>query len=664
MSRSISSVVLRNCSRLISTKAEGSNVLWFYATDIPLRKPFDAKYSAGDKEPSKFIPFSRDDSTRLERMFQLASSRSDHEISKFQAVPVNEDYLFEVDLTKREMKPAYWEGPTYQVRRGLWFNSERLPIREDLASELEKHRQELLADKNNQVQCQDSHKQEGCRDVFKLSKNHKEGNMVLYADQHTAFILPELYGGKLQLNWLRSNLAQAVQFGAYKVVRGTNTECSFTDVVKHHVQAEVQDTTKSLGKVSDLINWQLLDLLTGLNPLSSSKDVDNKVMEQEVESDYSRDTSAGKSRRSNHRDVDHLVFCIHGIGQNLGKKYQYVNFVHTVNVLRANLKKMYVNSDSLKENNKKKGHADWEENCRAQVIPITWRHKIGFNTDDLQVNSEDPTLPTLSDITVDGVRPLRKILGDVVLDLLLYGEPHYKHRIMQEVAGQLNHLHSLYRARNPNFDGKVHILGHSLGSLLIFDILSNQDRYPLDFEVENFFSVGSPTGVFKLIQKTKLGHHKSLSTATKDERPQCRNLFNIFHVCDPVAFRLEPLVDKSFAKLQPAYVPHWSSNDFTSKLVELGGSLITNDFKKDASTVTMTDRNIKLLNELNYSGRIDYAFQPNFLEVDLISAIKAHVSYFEEMDLAAFVLKQVLAKHRKVDTGVLAKKRGEVVDND
>jgi hypothetical protein len=36
-------------------------------------------------------------------------------------VPVNEDYLFEVDIKKRELAPVYWEGPVYDVRRGTWF---------------------------------------------------------------------------------------------------------------------------------------------------------------------------------------------------------------------------------------------------------------------------------------------------------------------------------------------------------------------------------------------------------------------------------------------------------------------------------------------------------------------------------------------------------------
>ncbi|SCU94229.1 LADA_0G07338g1_1 [Lachancea dasiensis] len=645
--------------RYVSAKAEGANVRWFYATDIPIRKPFEPDYSIGDKEPQKFIPFSKDDSLRLERMFQLQGSGGPPHGTQLKPIPVNEDFLFEVDLAKREIKPAYWEGPVYEVRRGLWFTSEHVPIKTELASELEKHRQELLAEKNDQTYCKQKRNlsEHEHRDVFSLSKKYKEGKKVLYADHNTAFILPDLYGGKLQLNWLRSHLAQAVQFGAHKVVRGVDTESSFTDVVKHNVETEVQDTTKSLGKVTDLLNWQLLGMLTGLSSSDSSKEAENKVMESEITNDYETEK---KEWRSNHREVDHLVFCIHGIGQNLGKKYQYVNFAHTVNVLRGNLKKVYKCSDHLKKMSKESGRPDWEENCRTQVIPVTWRHRIGFNTDDLEINSEDPSLPTLSDITVDGVKPLRKILGDVVLDLLLYGESHYKHKILKEVTGQLNYLYSLYKARHPDFEGKVHILGHSLGSLLIFDILSNQSQYPLDFEVENFFSLGSPVGVFKLIQKTKIGDPKSLRASGKIENPQCKNLYNIFHVCDPVAFRIEPLIDKSFAEVHPAYVPHWAGNDITSKVLELGGSLISTDSKKSSATLTLPDRKVRLLNKLNYSGRVDYSFQPNFLEVDLISAIKAHVSYFEEMDLAAFILKQVLAKQRLVDTGIIAHKRNAV----
>ncbi|KAI7683895.1 hypothetical protein KC353_g21341, partial [Hortaea werneckii] len=55
-------------------------------------------------------------------------------------VAVNEDYLFDVDVEARELAPAYWHGPVYDVRRGTWFyqdgNTQR-PCDENLAAQLE-----------------------------------------------------------------------------------------------------------------------------------------------------------------------------------------------------------------------------------------------------------------------------------------------------------------------------------------------------------------------------------------------------------------------------------------------------------------------------------------------------------------------------------------------
>lgn len=55
-------------------------------------------------------------------------------------VPVNEDYLFDVDIEKRELEPVYWLGPVFEVRRGTWFYQEGSTLRpceENLASQLE-----------------------------------------------------------------------------------------------------------------------------------------------------------------------------------------------------------------------------------------------------------------------------------------------------------------------------------------------------------------------------------------------------------------------------------------------------------------------------------------------------------------------------------------------
>lgn len=52
-------------------------------------------------------------------------------------VPVNEDFLFDVDIEERELAPIYWLGPVYEVRRGSWFYPEGRPCDENLAAQLE-----------------------------------------------------------------------------------------------------------------------------------------------------------------------------------------------------------------------------------------------------------------------------------------------------------------------------------------------------------------------------------------------------------------------------------------------------------------------------------------------------------------------------------------------
>ena len=127
-------------------------VRWFYAVDSPKRKPVLLGYNSEDSKPlplpKKFVPFSVGDSQSIETAFQgLIYPGCDKETPRAGAndedprlVPVNEDYLFDVDVQCRELKPAYWNGPVYEVRRGTWFiqeGSTLKPCEENLATQLE-----------------------------------------------------------------------------------------------------------------------------------------------------------------------------------------------------------------------------------------------------------------------------------------------------------------------------------------------------------------------------------------------------------------------------------------------------------------------------------------------------------------------------------------------
>jgi hypothetical protein len=153
------------------------NVQWFHAVDVPKRKPkilvnqITKKPSTPPPQPKKYSAFTTSDSKSIESAYQKLmeaaeasgginahkqddkrsstrprATRSNTTLSESEAgtrIPVNEDFLFDVDIEKRELAPVYWLGPIYDVRRGTWFYQEGTnlrPCEENLAAQLEEVR--------------------------------------------------------------------------------------------------------------------------------------------------------------------------------------------------------------------------------------------------------------------------------------------------------------------------------------------------------------------------------------------------------------------------------------------------------------------------------------------------------------------------------------------
>lgn len=76
---------------------------------------------------------------------------------------------------------------------------------------------------------------------------------------------------------------------------------------------------------------------------------------------------------------------------------------------------------------------------------------------------------------------------------------------------------------------------------------SNQHDVPvLAFTVENLFCFGSPVGLFLNVRGQKI---------TKDFRlPTCKRVFNIYHPYDPVAYRIEPILNPRRANSKAAII--------------------------------------------------------------------------------------------------------------
>ncbi|KAG0415097.1 hypothetical protein HPB47_007736, partial [Ixodes persulcatus] len=88
--------------------------------------------------------------------------------------------------------------------------------------------------------------------------------------------------------------------------------------------------------------------------------------------------------------------------------------------------------------------------------------------------------------------------------------------------------------------------GHELGTAGTGQLLVNYPR--LEFQPSCFFALGSPIAMFLVVRGNDI--------LGKDFRlPTCPAFFNIFHPFDPVAYRMERLIDPELSA-SPVVVPH------------------------------------------------------------------------------------------------------------
>lgn len=673
---------------------------------MPLSKPEWYQYKPS-KKPEKFVPFSSYDDARLELAWK----------NKTASIDVKDDRLFQVNIPKMELSPVFWPGPVYEVRRGTWFTSDGIPLLAEITKKLEEslkklspqdfyqqpHLEELTrSPKAAMAKFEKELKEEYLKEAIDIGKEADvtdldDGNAAVFFDEKTGAIFPKEFG-KFQLNVIRSLQPKLASLMSVVPIQRGYTEGLDLSIIDNVKQTKVPS-------LLDIFSDEILNLFSKDNSKQTKtlKSEDQGEMLQNVlESDYEH----GEGVSSSKREVDHVVFCIHGIGQILGYKYESVNFTHSINVLRNTMRDIYKNEGKYQKlaygDKCDKKDEDQKFNNRIQVLPILWRHEVLFHPKrpfDLQNEQGKPRLPSLSDINVDGVTSLRDIVGDVLLDILLYYEPMYMKQIMKAVVTEVNRVHKLYMEKNPNFKGKIHVLGHSLGSAIAFDLLAYQqdakladNEYQLNFDVENLFCVGSPVGMFKLLQQKNIVSRENVKSDfdPTDLRefvssPKCKNLYNIFHPCDPVGYRMEPLVDPEYANFKAELVP-FAMEGFDTKLQSL--SSLSDDLtdkisqalswfrsdstpKKQASAVGKEDAlrdvissltstrgsktstgktklevlsrdELKLLFDLNRTGRVDYSLPMGVFSIALVSAIGAHVSYFEDEETAGFVMKEIL----------------------
>jgi len=465
-------------------------------------------------------------------------------------------------------------------------------------------------------------------------------------------------------------------------------------------------------------------------------------------------------------EVDHVVFVVHGIGAACDIKFRPIaEVVDGFRDLTAEISNKHFAG----------AHLASRAN-RVEFLPVNWHDKL--HGEDTGTDSR------IQPLTLRSIPKLRSFVNDTLLDVLFYTSPLYCQTILDTVCSEINRMYKLFCSRNSGFGGGCSVVGHSLGSLILFDLLagqkeSNDDqlaekddtlvkprwdkelgieevfsklemtdhlavftdqgigmeeletcseddlkeaglplgprkklllylssrttksgyaefqassvarqvsysvgpagtgqpsvRHPhLDIQPTAFFALGSPTGMFMAVRGIE-------SLGTEFHLPTCKNFYNIFHPYDPVAYRIESLVDKEFSELRPLLVPHHKGRKRMHLELKETMSRVGTDIKQkvmDSLKATMgavysvagtftgqveqavetemmaeqvrTESPVQeevliLPAKINDGRRVDYVLQEAPLESfnEYLFALASHLCYWESEDISLMVLKEI-----------------------
>ncbi|KAJ6102379.1 hypothetical protein N7486_004806 [Penicillium sp. IBT 16267x] len=401
-----------------------------------------------------------------------------------------------------------------------------------------------------------------------------------------------------------------------------------------------------------------------------------------------------------------LMFVIHGIGQKLSERMESFHFTHAMNAFRRQVN-MELNSDPVWPHVR-------QDHGGIMVLPVNWRTTLSLEDPSSEpADMEDPFANdyTLTDITPQTLPAVRSLISDVMLDIPYYLS-HHKPRMVKAVVREANRIYRLWCKNNPGFqeNGRVHLLAHSLGSVMALDILSHQPtnipRFnfldtPLhsdifEFDTANLFLCGSPVGFFLLLNKANLLPRKGREKAGSLGEDRLRgvagepgtygclaidNLYNILHTTDPIAYRVNAAVDNDLSNsLKIASIPsstssfwqsfgsvfRWSTSSSTflpsahpvrpaavSKLPS-NVEMETHDFTREE----IAEKRMLLLND---NGQIDYYLSGGGgpLNIQYLNMLSAHSSYWTLTDFVRFLVVEIARKQGREGTliGLRAEKK-------
>lgn len=401
--------------------------------------------------------------------------------------------------------------------------------------------------------------------------------------------------------------------------------------------------------------------------------------------------------------VTDLVLVAHGIGQKIAERVESYHFTHAVNSFRRMVDSEFQNPavQEVLDNSQ----------SRLMVLPLNWR--IGLSFEDggtLQTGMETNDSAAaqafgLKDIEPNTIPAIRSMISDVMFDIPFYMS-HHKGKMIAALVKEANRIYRLWCRNNPGFaeNGRVHLVAHSLGSVMAVEVLSRQptDLPPLDllrlepetkyfeFDTRNLFLMGSPTGFFLLLERGALTPRRGHVKPGMDENEvkaeniggdtgmfgclAVDNIYNILAKEDPIAYLLNGTVDPAYAaSLKTAYVPTSSASFFKSVGDAMRNAVMGRSGNPTTSTTgdgrpstvrlpsqlelevhdfTREEIAEKKAFLLNDNGQIDWFIRSGGgpLEIQYLNMLSAHSSYWSNTDFIRMLCIEIGRKPGRANT--------------
>jgi hypothetical protein len=366
--------------------------------------------------------------------------------------------------------------------------------------------------------------------------------------------------------------------------------------------------------------------------------------------------------------VSHLVLILHGIGEQIYNRGNDIlmgsmRFRGNCDVFRENL------NNSLLES------GDKTISGRIEVLPLEWSECVHNNTLDRRL--ESVTLPNLTSV--------RDFANLALSDVFLYTQPEIKEKLAKFMAIRIKNIVKKFIAKHRAENPIVTFVGHSLGSVILYDLFNGRARRlsqefeenktprtdsPLPMDDDEMvrpaamFFLGSPMAMFQTIRDP------SVSESPRHFMDLPCRLFNVFHPFDAIAYRIEPLVDARLKDMEPVVIPHRGGHRVHVALrksvmeiknaIAMFGEWINSTASVSAAAKPASGgstsaamvpqppsgdkEEVRFVKMVNYNERIDYMLQESAVESvsEWVSAVSSHFTYWRHEDVHTFIVNKLI----------------------